>query len=157
MRESFDDDVFRKRSPQSILFSHLAKSDLDNLIGDLQSKVNPSSAGFDETKAEHRNLVASMNVDSGAWLTAGMINKILIMSNDEFAAAWVGANAIRLHSGVAYDDPYKPLEDRYKQKINKYQRVADQNGLQLIPAVFLVQAKYMEKLNALSRIKFVCN
>ena len=37
---------------------------------------------------------------------------------------------------VAYDDPYKPLEYRYKQKINKYQRVTDQNGLQLIPAVF---------------------
>ena len=31
---------------------------------------------------------------------------------------------------------YKPLEDRNKQKINKYLRVANQNGLQLIPAVF---------------------
>ena len=57
----------------------MAKSDLD--------KVNPSCAGFDETKAELMNLVASMNVDSGAWLKAGMINKRLIMSNDEFAAA----------------------------------------------------------------------
>ena len=37
---------------------------------------------------------------------------------------------------VAYDEPYKPLEDRYKQKINKYQCVANHHGLQLIPAVF---------------------
>ena len=37
---------------------------------------------------------------------------------------------------VTYDDTYKPLEDRFKQKINKYLRVANQNGLQLIPAVF---------------------
>ena len=70
MREGFDDDGFRKRFSRSILYSCLAKSDLDKLINDLQRKVNPSCAGFDETKAELRNLVASMNVDSGAWLKA---------------------------------------------------------------------------------------
>ena len=57
VREGFDDDGFRKRSSQSILYSYLAKSDLDKLINDLQRKVNPSCDGFDETKAELRNLV----------------------------------------------------------------------------------------------------
>ena len=52
-------------------YSCLAKSDLNKVINDLQRKVNPSCVGFDETKAELRNLVASMNVDSGAWLKAG--------------------------------------------------------------------------------------
>ena len=80
-------DIFRKKSSQSFLCSHLAKSDLDKLIDNLQSKVNPSCAGFEETRAEYKNLVASMNVDSGAWLKAGMINKRFIMNNDEFAAA----------------------------------------------------------------------
>ena len=79
MREGFDDDGFRKRSSQSILYSCLAKSDLDKVINDLQRKVNPSCVGFDETKAELRNLLASMNVDSGAWLKAGVINKRFIM------------------------------------------------------------------------------
>ena len=37
VREGFDDDGFRKRSSQSILYSCLAKSDLDKLINDLQS------------------------------------------------------------------------------------------------------------------------
>ena len=84
-------NIIDKRSSQSILYivdsSYLAKSDLDKLIDDLQNKVNPSCAGFDEIKAELKYLVASMNVDSGAWLEAGMINKRFIMSNDEFAAA----------------------------------------------------------------------
>ena len=71
VREGFDDGGFRKRSSRSILYSCLAKSDLDKVINDLQRKVNPSCVAFDETKAELRNLVASMNVDSGAWLKAG--------------------------------------------------------------------------------------
>ena len=43
----------------------------------------------------------------------------------------VAVTGVDMFGRVAYDDPYKPLEDRYKykQKINKYLRVADQNGL----------------------------
>ena len=48
----------------------------------------------------------------------------------------VAVTGVDMFGRVAYDDPYKLLEDRYKQKINKYLRVANQNGLQLIPAVF---------------------
>ena len=42
---------------------------------------------------------------------------------------------------------YKPLEDRNKQKINKYLRVANQNGLQLIPAVFSHTSQMHGKVN----------
>ena len=48
----------------------------------------------------------------------------------------VAVTGVDMFGRVTYDDPYKPLEDRFKQKINKYLRVANQNGLQLIPAVF---------------------
>ena len=48
----------------------------------------------------------------------------------------VAVTGVDMFGRVTYDDPYKPLEDRFKQKINKYLRVANQNGLQFIPAVF---------------------
>ena len=48
----------------------------------------------------------------------------------------VAVTGVDMFGRVTYDDPYKPLEDRFKQKINKYMRVANQNGLQFIPAVF---------------------
>ena len=48
----------------------------------------------------------------------------------------VAVTGVDIFCRIAYDDPYKPLEDRYKQKINKYLRFVNQNGLQLIPAVF---------------------
>ena len=41
----------------------------------------------------------------------------------------VAVTSVDLFGRVAYDDPSKPLEDRYKQKINKYQRIANQHGL----------------------------
>ena len=48
----------------------------------------------------------------------------------------VAVTGVDMFVRVAYDDTYKPLEDRCKQKINKCLRVANQSGLQLIPAVF---------------------
>ena len=44
--------------------------------------------------------------------------------------------SVDLQDRVGDDDPYKPLEDRYKQKLSKYQQLANQDGLQLIPAAF---------------------
>ena len=37
---------------------------------------------------------------------------------------------------VGVDDPYKPLEDRRKRRLSKHQRLANQGGLRLTPAVF---------------------
>ena len=48
----------------------------------------------------------------------------------------VTATSVDLPSSVGDNNTYKPLEDEYKQKLSKYQPVADQNGLQLILAIF---------------------
>ena len=55
---------------------------------------------------------------------------------DRQAILDVAATSVALFGRVAYNDPYKPLEDRRKQKINKRQRVANHHGLQLAPAAF---------------------
>ena len=37
----------------------------------------------------------------------------------------------------------RPMQARYDQKMAKYSRVADQNSLRFIPAVFLILVKFM--------------
>ena len=41
----------------------------------------------------------------------------------------VAVTGVDMFGRVTYDDPYKPLEDRFKLKINKYLRVANQNDI----------------------------
>ena len=130
-------NIIDKRSSQSILYivdsSYLAKSDLDKLIDDLQNNANPSCVGFDETKAELRNLVASMNVDSGAWLKAGVINKRFVMSNDEFVVALRRRNAFecniapRLSAALAGDS-----EQRLTRRCDRVVKPIDPFGYHMV-------------------------
>ena len=48
----------------------------------------------------------------------------------------------------------RPLQARYDKKMAKYGRVADQNSLRFIPAVFLMLFKLMASLKLLLKSKF---
>ena len=63
-------------------------------------RASEARAHRDLARVRHRNWISSINVDSGAWLSAGLSPKLFLMSNNEFVSAVCRRNT--------YEDPVVP-------------------------------------------------
>ena len=63
-------------------------------------RASEARAHHDLARVRHRNWISTINLDSGAWLSAGLSPKLFLMSNNEFVLAVYRRNA--------YEDPMVP-------------------------------------------------
>ena len=86
----------RGRSSQGALRVDFVKEELKRLLGrgEARAEAAPRS-DFVFQKIRRRSWLSVVDVDSGAWLTAGASPKMFETSNDEFGQSFVGETRLK--------------------------------------------------------------
>jgi hypothetical protein len=80
---------------QGALYSYLIDAETNRLLEMVKRKANETRDHTSYAKVKWRNWFSLMNLDSGAWLTAGLSSKLFVMSNDEFISAVCRRNTVQ--------------------------------------------------------------
>ena len=76
-----------------------------------KNRANNNSRGHDEySRVRYRNWLSAIDLDSAAWLSAGMSPKSFVISNDEFTSAICRRNTFEDRTILKYT-PFLATED----------------------------------------------
>ena len=89
-----------KKTSQAALYAQLIEVEFERLIAISKTQASGDRAYYNLPRVRFRNWISSINLNSGAWLSAGMSPKLFQMSNNEFVSALCRRNT--------FEDPMVP-------------------------------------------------
>ena len=89
-----------KKTSQAALYAQLIGAEFERLIAASKTQASGARAYNDLARVRYRNWTSSVNLNSGAWLSAGLSPKLFQMSNNEFVSALCRRNT--------FEDPMVP-------------------------------------------------
>ena len=91
-----------KKTSQAALYAQLIDVEFERLIAATKMQASGARVYNDLDRVRYRNWTSSINLNSGAWLSAGLSPKLFQMSNNEFVSALCRRNT--------FEDPMVPKQ-----------------------------------------------